>query len=65
VAVFDGHWHGPQLELADTTDFTLALTKEGAIGASRSTVDDGTARTVLRPGSEDDFNRACRSLAAS
>jgi hypothetical protein len=58
VAVFEGHWHGQQLELADSTDFTAALTREGAIRPGRSTVDDGTAHTILRPGSEDD-STAC------
>jgi hypothetical protein len=62
VAVFEGRWHGQQLALTDSTDFTAALTKQGAIRSSRSTADDGTARTTLRPGSEDDFNRACHSL---
>ena len=62
VAVFEGHWHGQQLELADSTDFTAALTREGAIRSTRSTADDGTAHTTLRPGSEDDFSRACDSL---
>lgn len=63
VGVFAGQWRGPQLDLADTTDFTAAFTKEGAIRPYRSTKDDGTARTTLRYGTEDDFSRACRSLA--
>lgn len=46
----------------NSTDFTAALTKQGAIRSSRSTADDGTARTTLRPGSEDEFNHACLAL---
>jgi hypothetical protein len=64
IGVFEGHWRGQQLELADSTDFTAALTREGAIRSSRSTTDDGTARTTLRPGTEDDFDHACHSLTA-
>jgi hypothetical protein len=64
VAVFDGHWRGPQLDLVDSTEFTVALTKEGSIRAARSSADEGVARTTLRPGTEDDFNRACHSLTA-
>jgi len=63
--VFDGHWRGQLLDLTDSTDFTAALTKEGAIRSYRSTVDDGIARTTLRPGTEDDFNRACHSLTTN
>jgi hypothetical protein len=65
VGAFTGQWRGPQLDLTDTSEFTLALTKEGAIRTVRSTTDDGTARTTLRYGTEDDFSRACRALATS
>jgi hypothetical protein len=62
VALLDGAWHGPELALSDTTEWTTALTREGAIRETRSTTDAGTARTTLRYGTEDDFNRAGRSL---
>ena len=65
VALLDGTWHGPELPLTDTTEWTTALTREGAIREARSTTDAGTARTTLRYGTEDDFNRACRSLPTS
>jgi hypothetical protein len=63
VALFEGKWRGPELPLTDSTEFTVALTREGVIRSSRSTVDDGIARTTLRFGSEDDFATACRALA--
>jgi len=63
VALFEGRWRGPELPLTDSTEFTVALTREGVIRTARSTVDDGIARTTLRYAGEDDFTSACRALA--
>jgi hypothetical protein len=64
VALFEGRWRGQDLPLTDSTEFTVALTREGEIRAARSTVDDGVARTTLRYGGEGDFAAACHALTA-
>lgn len=63
VAIFDGSWFGPELDLVDSTEFNAAMTREGVIRSARSTVDDGIARTTLRYGGEEDFTSACHTLA--
>lgn len=64
VVAFHGIWRGPELPLASTgSSFTEVFTRSGAIRASRSAANAGTALVVLRHGSQASFGRACQALA--
>jgi hypothetical protein len=65
VSVMDGKWQGPALVLADSSDFTAAFTKDGAIRPDRSTENDGTARVTLRYGAEPEYDAACDALTTT
>jgi hypothetical protein len=64
VARFTGKWHGAELPLTDADEFTTAITKNGDLMQARSSANAGTASTTLHYGTEADFTRACRALAA-
>jgi len=65
VVAFSGAWHGPALDLANTDNsFTKEFTPAGAIRQITSTADAGTARVTVHYGSDAEFERACRALAA-
>jgi hypothetical protein len=60
-----GAWHGPELTVADRDNsFTEVFTPRGALRATTSTADRGTATVTLRHGSAGDFAARCRILAA-
>src|SRR5579864_9551745 len=64
VVAFHGTWKGPELTL-DSPDnsFTKVFTPAGMIRRVTSTADAGTAHVTLKPGSLDDFDKACKSIA--
>jgi hypothetical protein len=65
VVAFTGKWHGSALTVATPDNsFTEVFTPRGAIRTTTSTADAGTAAVTLRPGTGDDFTRACGALTA-
>ncbi len=65
VVAFAGAWHGPALELTSPDNsFTKEFTPAGAIRQVTSTADAGTAKVTLHFGTSDEFEQACRALAA-
>jgi hypothetical protein len=63
VVALHGVWNGPTLSLeSPDNSFTEVFTPAGAIRHVTSTADAGTARVVLRFGSEADFDETCRTL---
>jgi hypothetical protein len=65
VVALHGAWHGPALELSSPDNsWTEVFTPAGAIRPVISTADAGTATVTVRYGAEDDFQAACRRLAA-
>jgi len=65
VVALHGAWHGPALALSSPDNsWTEVFTKAGAIRSVTSTADAGTAHTIIRYGTENDFQSACQRLAA-